>query len=251
MPITEQTSAPVAAIQDPGVAPDPAEASIEPGHLGRNAGQRCADLGAISSRRRSGARRPSPQAAGGRAITAERSTSVGMLDRGIADASGPHRWIFVGEGLVLMALGIAAISMPIVSTMAVELFVGWLVFAGGVIRVNSLIGAARPPGFWWSMAAALVAIVLGLALALMPLAGVLALTMLLVALFVSEGVAALATGFYARQHFRGWPWLLLSGLLNLALAFLIASGWPDSAGWTIGVITGASLEVIGLSLALL
>jgi uncharacterized membrane protein HdeD (DUF308 family) len=106
------------------------------------------------------------------------------------------------------------------------------------------------PGFAWSMLTAVLAIVLGLILILRPLAGVLTLTMVLIAFFIVEGVASILAAIQHRQHLRSWGWLLFSGIVDLLLAYLIWAGWPSSADWAIGLLVGVNMLFFGLSLVM-
>lgn len=84
-----------------------------------------------------------------------------------------------------------------------------------------------------------------------PLQGALTLTIVLVLLFLVEGVAAIAVAIGFREHSRNWGWLLFSGLVDLLLAFLIWQGWPGTAAWSIGLLVGVNLFFTGLSLMML
>jgi uncharacterized membrane protein HdeD (DUF308 family) len=106
------------------------------------------------------------------------------------------------------------------------------------------------PGFAWSMLTAVLAIALGLILILRPLAGVLTLTMVLIAFFIVEGVASILVAIQHRQHLRSWGWLLFSGIVDLLLAYLIWAGWPSSADWAIGLLVGVNMLFFGLSLVM-
>jgi uncharacterized membrane protein HdeD (DUF308 family) len=154
-------------------------------------------------------------------------------------------------GLLLELLGLVAFVLPWLSTLAVDLFVGWLLFIGGIARVVTLLRARHWPGYWWSMAAAVLAIVVGSALVLRPLAGMVTLTLVLGVVFFVEGISAIAAGLDFRHHARNWGWLLFNGLVDLLLVFLIWSGWPGTAVWAIGILVGINLFVTGLSLTVL
>jgi uncharacterized membrane protein HdeD (DUF308 family) len=172
------------------------------------------------------------------------------IRRQVALTIHTHWKLFLAEGIVMMILGALAILVPVLATLAVEIFIGWLFFVGGVFRAASLWRSRQRPGFVWSMLTALVAIALGLVLIFRPLAGVLTLTMVLVAFFIIEGVASIIGAIEHRQHLRSWGWVLFSGLVDLFLAYLIWQGWPSSAGWAIGLLVGINMLFLGLSLVM-
>jgi uncharacterized membrane protein HdeD (DUF308 family) len=82
-----------------------------------------------------------------------------------------------------------------------------------------------------------------------PMQGVLTLTIVVGAYFLAEGVATI---MYALEHRRElserWSWLLISGLMDILIAFLIISGLPASAEWAIGLLVGINLVLGGASL---
>ena len=170
------------------------------------------------------------------------------IRRQVAAAIHAHWKLFLAQGIVMIVLGLLAVAMPNIATLAVEIFVGWLFLIGGIFRAVSVWHARRMPGFGWSMLSALLAVLLGLILIARPLAGILTLTMVLVAFFILEGIAAIVIAVQHRDHLTSWGWVLLSGLIDLFLAYLIWQGWPSSAGWAIGLLVGVNMVFLGLSL---
>jgi uncharacterized membrane protein HdeD (DUF308 family) len=159
-----------------------------------------------------------------------------------------HWKLVFAQGIVMMVLGFLAVVEPNVATFAVSIFVGWLFFVGGIFRTLSVWRARAMPGFAWALLTALLAIVLGLILIFRPLAGVLTLTMVLIAFFILEGITAIALAVQHREHLRSWGWVLFSGIIDLLLAYLIWAGWPSSADWAIGLLVGINMLFFGLSL---
>jgi uncharacterized membrane protein HdeD (DUF308 family) len=170
------------------------------------------------------------------------------MQRRLADAIHAHWKFFLAEGIVMLVLGLLAIAVPEVASLAIAILIGWLFFVGGIFRTMSVLRHRGMPGFAWSLLTAVLAIVLGLVLLLRPIAGVLTLTIALVVFFVVEGVAAILLAVEHRQHLPSWGWVLLSGLVDLLLAYLIWDGWPSSAGWAIGLLVGINMVFVGLSL---
>lgn len=173
------------------------------------------------------------------------------IQKRFADAIAAHWKLFLIQGVIFLILGLLAVAMPLVGTLAVELLVGWLFFIGGVVRTVALLGNKHLPGFWWSLMAACLASALGLILILNPFQGVITLTMVLMALFLVEAVSALFAALHFREHSKSWSWLLLTGLVDLLLVFLIWQGWPDTAAWAIGLLAGINLFITGWSLIML
>ncbi len=172
------------------------------------------------------------------------------LRRQLASTIHAHWKLFLAQGIVMMVLGLLAVAVPNIATLAVEIFAGWLFFVGGIFRAISVWRSRRAPGFAWSLLAAVLSVVLGLILIFRPLAGVLTLTMVLVAFFIIEGIASIVAAVEHRQHLRSWGWVLFSGIIDLLLAYLIWQGWPSSAAWAIGLLVGINMLFLGLSLVM-
>jgi uncharacterized membrane protein HdeD (DUF308 family) len=181
-------------------------------------------------------------------MTNQALSNLDGLQRRLAAAIHAHWKLFLAEGIVMMVLGLAAIAVPEIATLAVTLFIGWLFFIAGIFRTISVLQHRGMPGFVWSLLTAVLAILLGLVLILRPIAGVLTLTIWLVAFFIIEGIAAILLAIEHRRHLPSWGWVLFSGLVDLLLAYLIWDGWPSSAGWAIGLLVGINMVFVGLSL---
>ncbi len=131
-------------------------------------------------------------------------TDIESIRRQLASTIHDHWKLFLAQGVLMMILGLLAVAMPNIATLAVEIFVGWLFFVAGIFRTIAVWQSRRMPGFGWSLLTAVLAIVLGLILILRPLAGVLTLTMVLVAFFVIEGIDSILAAVEHRQHLRSW-----------------------------------------------
>src|SRR6202171_62579 len=172
-------------------------------------------------------------------------------------ATIPAHWkLVLAQGILLMVFGLLAVAMPNIATLAVEILVGWLFLTAGIFRAVSVWHARQMPGFGWSMLSALLAVLRGVILVVRALAGVLSLavvlplTMVLVALFILEGITAIVVAVQHRDHLKSWGWVLFSGIIDLLLAYLIWQGWPSSASWAIGLLVGVNMLFLGLSLVM-
>ena len=170
------------------------------------------------------------------------------IRRQMAATIHAHWKLVLAQGILLMVFGLLAVATPNIATLAVEIFVGWLFFIAGIFRAVSVWHARQMPGFGWSMLSGLLAVLLGLILIARPLAGVLTLTMVLIAFFILEGITAIVVAVQHREHLRSWGWVLFSGIVDLLLAYLIWAGWPNSTDWAIGLLVGINMVFLGLSL---
>jgi len=164
-------------------------------------------------------------------------------------AIGRHWRMFLIEGMVLILLGAAAVALPLVAGLAIAVLVGWLILLGGVIGLMTTFMARAAPGFWWSLLSAVLWVLAGIALLAWPAAGLVYFTVLLVLWFAVEGSAMI---MYGLSHRRGatprWGWVLVSGIVDLVLAAVLAVGLPGTAAWAVGLLVGINLLFGGISL---
>jgi uncharacterized membrane protein HdeD (DUF308 family) len=162
------------------------------------------------------------------------------------------RWRFLlFQGIAMIVLGTLAIALPVLTTLAIEVLIGWLLVIGGVWRAIHIMRANAGPGFGSSLALALFAVILGAMLLMLPLPGILTLTMLLFVLFMLDGVGKIMLALDLRKHAREWMWPLLTGITDLILAALIVAGWPSTAAWAIGLLVGVNMIFFGVALTVI
>ena len=153
------------------------------------------------------------------------------------------------EGVLLVILGLAAIIIPTVASIAVTVLLGGLFLTGGLVGLALLIWTQRTPGFWWSLLSAVLAAGIGIIILARPVQGTLTLTLVLSGYFAAEGVVTI---MYALLHRREpatrWGWLIASGILDLVVGGLIIAGLPGSALWAIGLLVGIDLVFGGFAL---
>jgi uncharacterized membrane protein HdeD (DUF308 family) len=178
-------------------------------------------------------------------MTMNQSGPMGAIERTIHE----HWKTFLIEGIILVILGIIAIIVPQVATLAVTFLIGWLFLITGAVGLYTTFAMRNMPGFWWSLISAIVSIAAGIVLLLYPLSGVLSLTFVLIAFFVIEGIATIMFAFDHRTQLSGrWGWMLMSGIVDLILAGLIFAGLPSSAAWAIGLLVGINLVFGGVAM---
>jgi uncharacterized membrane protein HdeD (DUF308 family) len=160
-----------------------------------------------------------------------------------------HWKAFLFEGIVLALLGLAAMIVPPLASLATAIFLGWMFLITGVVGLFATYWARQMPGFWWSLFSAALAVLAGGMLLANPVQGIVTLTIVVGAYFLAEGVVTI---MYALEHRRElserWGWLVMSGVMDLVIAFIIVAGLPDSSQWAIGLLVGINLVLGGASL---
>src|SRR6476661_9985863 len=110
-----------------------------------------------------------------------------------------HWKAFLIEGILLMILGLAAMIVPPLASLAVTIFLGWMFLISGIGGLIVTYWARNMPGFWWSLISAALAVLAGGILLARPMQAVLTLTIVVGAYFLAEGVATI---MYALEHRR-------------------------------------------------
>ena len=160
-----------------------------------------------------------------------------------------HWKLFLVEGIVLVILGIGAVLIPMLASLAVSIFLGWLFLVGGIVGAVTTLMGRHVPGFWWSLISAAITIVAGLYLVGWPVAGAVSLTIVLAAYLVAEGIASMLFAYEHRGQLRSrWGWLFLNGIIDLFLAGIIIWLLPFAAVWALGLIIGIDFIFGGASL---
>ena len=180
---------------------------------------------------------------------------ISNLQSRVGAAVREHWKAFLIEGILLAILGLAAMIVPPLASLAVTIFLGWLFLISGIAGLALTFWARQLPGFWWSLISAVLAIVAGFILLTRPVQGTLTLTIVVGVYFLAEGVATI---MYALEHrrelSRRWSWLLVAGLMDIIIAAIIIAGLPGSALWALGLLVGINLlfggaTLIGVALA--
>src|SRR5467141_2857160 len=181
--------------------------------------------------------------------------NITRLQSEMSAAVREHWKAFLIEGILLVILGLAAMIVPPLASLAVTIFLGWMFLISGIAGLVLTFWARNMPGFWWSLISAALAVVAGIILLAQPVQGTLTLTVVVGAYFLAEGVATI---MYALEHRRElserWSWMLFAGLLDILIAAMIIAGLQGSAEWAIGLLVGINLlfggaSMVGVALA--
>ncbi len=160
-----------------------------------------------------------------------------------------HWKLYLAEGVLLLVLGLIAIVVPAVATLALTIVFGWLFLISGIIGLITTFWMRHAPGFWWSLASAALAVLAGGYLLAQPIAGALSLTVVLIAFFIIEGFSSVMFAIDHRRELSGqWGWMLVSGIVDLVLAVMLIAGLPSTAVWALGLLVGINMVFGGMAL---
>lgn len=155
-----------------------------------------------------------------------------------------RRWLYA-VGILLIVAGLAALALPFFVSLAVEAVVGWAFVIAGISQLLYAFGAKGWGGFAWQLLIGAVFLVGGFTLVTNPVAGLISLTLVIIATFIASGVLKILIGFRLRPM-DGWGWFVLLGILALAVGLLIWNRLPSSAAWSLGLLVGIDFLSTGL-----
>src|SRR5215470_18010439 len=138
----------------------------------------------------------------------------------VGEAIRRHWVLFLIQGVIMIVLGVLAIGEPMVASIAVTLFAGWLFLFSGIVGLAGVFTARRVPGYWWGLLTALLGIAIGLYLILRPLRGLFTLTLAIAIYFGAHGITQIIAAIEQRGMLRSWGWVVFSGIINILLAVI-------------------------------
>ncbi|NEP17646.1 MAG: HdeD family acid-resistance protein [Leptolyngbya sp. SIO4C1] len=159
------------------------------------------------------------------------------------------RWSII-LGALMMLLGIAAISLPLTTSLAFTIWIGWLLIGNSILKFIYAAQTREEGSFWVKLILAVLYLGAGVLLVVNPLEGVLTLTLLLGTFFVAEGLVELILAIQVRS-LSNWGWVLFNAVLTLLLGIIVWLRWPLDAPWLIGTLVGVSFIASGLSRVML
>jgi uncharacterized membrane protein HdeD (DUF308 family) len=154
-------------------------------------------------------------------------------------------WSIVLSVLMIVS-GIAAIVLPAVAGLAVTAMLGWLLVFTGALHLGMAWRGEGAAAIAGEIIVSLLYAGVGLYLLARPAAGLASLTVALAVALAAKGVLEAIFALSVRA-LAGSGWLLLDGLLNVAIATLIAAAWPASTAWAIGILVGVSMVSSGFT----
>jgi uncharacterized membrane protein HdeD (DUF308 family) len=147
-------------------------------------------------------------------------------------------------GVALIICGAVAIASPAISTMAVTLFLGLVLAAGGIVKIVQSFLMRESGGFAWQLLAGTIELLGGLLVYFNPMKGAVAITVVIALVLMAEGLAQLGLAFRMRAQ-RGVIWMVLSGAITVAVGAALAMRLPSEGAYAPGTLVGISLLFAG------
>lgn len=165
--------------------------------------------------------------------------AAGRLEE-FSDTVSQFRSWFMFLGIALILLGIVAVIFPVVTTIAVKVFLGWIILIGGLATAFHAFSTQKWSAFFYNLLVGVLYVLVGGWLAFLPLTGVITLTVILATLFIVQGVVQAALAFQLRPR-DGWMWILVAGIIAIVAGFMLITGLPSTATWAIGLLAGVCM----------
>ena len=147
------------------------------------------------------------------------------------------------RGVALIVLGITAIAFPVVASITATYVVGWVLIVAGFTHLFLGWGAEHDNSMIWAGFISIVYVLSGLAILANPLWGIATIALILGGTLAVQGILSVLVYFAAERTSR---WVLVNGLVTVALAIVIVSGWLSSSMWMIGTLVGINLFMAGV-----
>lgn len=174
-----------------------------------------------------------------------------------AAEDGQLRGLSQAEGIIMIVLGILALSFPVVASASVTVMVAIAFLLAGILGWIDIFMRAKRLGRWycfWRLVVSTLLLVAGLWMVIQFKSGAVPAAMQIKALASAIGLVFLAEGAVtalvslSNRARRGWGWGLANGLVTLVLGVLILTMGPAGLLSVIGLLVGISFIFSGFDL---
>jgi uncharacterized membrane protein HdeD (DUF308 family) len=152
-------------------------------------------------------------------------------------------FLLLGVGLVVLGLVVLSYTGMVWASLATAFVFGCFMLVGGFFYIVGAFFTRGWGGFFLSLLAGVLHLAVGAIILEHPVDTIIVFTLLMAAFFFVEGlfriVAALA------GQFRHWGWMLLNGIITLALGVMIWRRWPIDALYVVGLFLGIDMIISG------
>ena len=149
-------------------------------------------------------------------------------------------WIwFVALGVALISLGVSALAYSSLYTIATVEVIGVFLILGGATYIAGSFFTGSWGGFFLTLFTGVLQLVMGLICVQHPAEAALVYTLLMASFFMVGGLFRIVASLSGL--FRGRGWVLINGIITLALGVMIWQQIPFSGLWVIGTFLGVDL----------
>ena len=149
-------------------------------------------------------------------------------------------------GTLTAVLGVFLVIYPFATAMITTVLLGWILVLVGIAQFFFALHTHTVGNFFLKVLLGILYAVAGIALAFLPIEGVIVLTGVLGTLLLIQAGMLTVTAFQMKP-LDGWGWFLADAIASLLLGILIFVKWPNSSMWAIGTLVGVAVLVGGIS----
>ena len=150
-------------------------------------------------------------------------------------------------GVLLIIVGIVALSAQFIAAVTITILVGWVMIFGGVAQAIYAFTNKEPTGhIIFKVLLAILYVVTGGYILYNPIPGIAALALLLGSVLLAEAVLLGILAVQVRPR-AGWGLWLLDAIVTLALAVFILVGWPGNSLIILSAFVGVSMIFSGIA----
>jgi len=172
------------------------------------------------------------------------TTMTGVMPAVRGEVRQSTTWSIV-LSVLMMVTGMMAIFIPPIAGLTVTVMFGSLLIFTGALHLG-LAWRGHGAATVGEIVLAVLYALIGFYMLARPVAGLASLTLAIAAYLFAKGVLEWILAFTLRP-IEGSGWLIFDSVLTVVLAAMIASAWPASAVWTVGVLVGIAMFSSGLA----
>jgi uncharacterized membrane protein HdeD (DUF308 family) len=156
---------------------------------------------------------------------------------------------FLALGIVQIVLGSIAMGESMLMTLFSVTMLGWLLVIGGISSIIHAFVERQWGGFIIDLLTGLFYAAAGFMMVANPGEAAVTLTLVISLFLIIGGVFRIVEALVGALPHR--IWVLLNGVVTLALGIMIWRQWPYSGLWVIGLFVGIEMLLYGWSLVML
>ncbi|HEY4202205.1 MAG TPA: HdeD family acid-resistance protein [Devosiaceae bacterium] len=153
---------------------------------------------------------------------------------------------FLVLGIIYVLGGLAAIFLPVMSTLAFTLVIGVSLIISGIVQIAHGFQMRDWQGVTWHIVMGLVTLVGGALAVWNPISGAIAITLVIAITFLVQGITEVMQGFRVRP-LDGWGWMVGAGILAILAGLALMFSFPVSGLVTLGTLAGVAMLATGFT----
>ncbi|MGA9522238.1 MAG: DUF308 domain-containing protein [Myxococcaceae bacterium] len=149
-------------------------------------------------------------------------------------------------GLLLVALGVFAIAASGTTGLATVFLFGAILAGSGIVQIVNAFANRKEGRFALQLLAGVLSAVIGVLMFMRPVAGLAAVSLLIIGYFFASGLFYSVTSIADR--YPRWSWDFAYGLSAIVLGIIGLTQWPITVAWLVGTLIGLEILFRGVNL---